>query len=90
MTRRLAKEKEFIVARRANQSLEHILTDLNGSTLALTDDDAIERLGQYGINGVAHEKKPHALMQLITAFHNPFIYQGESVNFLLKNFRFDE
>ncbi|MBD1227754.1 magnesium-translocating P-type ATPase [Xenorhabdus griffiniae] len=68
------KEKEFIVAKRANQSFERILTDLNGSTLGLTDDDAIERLGQYGINEVAHEKTPHALMQLIAAFHNPFIY----------------
>ncbi|MDC9592635.1 magnesium-translocating P-type ATPase [Xenorhabdus sp. IM139775] len=68
------KEKEFVVAQRANQSLEHILTDLNGSTLGLTDDNAVGRLGQYGINEVAHEKTPHALMQLITAFHNPFIY----------------
>ncbi|MBD2786153.1 magnesium-translocating P-type ATPase [Xenorhabdus sp. DI] len=68
------KEKEFVVAKRANQSLDHILTDLNGSTLGLTDDNAVARLGQYGINEVAHEKTPHALMQLITAFHNPFIY----------------
>ncbi|WP_338885211.1 magnesium-translocating P-type ATPase [Xenorhabdus sp. TH1] len=68
------KEKEFIVAKRANQSLEHILTDLNGSTLGLTDDKAIERLGQYGINEVAHGKTPHALMQLIKAFHSPFTY----------------
>ncbi len=42
--------------------------------MGLTDDDAVERLGQYGINEVAHEKNLHALIQLITAFHNPFIY----------------
>ncbi|WP_407028923.1 magnesium-translocating P-type ATPase [Serratia marcescens] len=40
----------------------------------LTQDDADERLEQFGANQVAHDKAPHALIQLIKAFNNPFIF----------------
>lgn len=40
----------------------------------LDQDDADERLEQFGANQVAHDKAPHALIQLIKAFNNPFIF----------------
>ena len=40
----------------------------------MTQDDADERLEQFGANQVAHDKAPHALIQLIKAFNNPFIF----------------
>jgi P-type Mg2+ transporter len=33
-----------------------------------------ERLEKQGYNEVAHDKPPHALIQLLKAFNNPFIY----------------
>jgi Mg2+-importing ATPase len=40
---------------------------------ALNDSQAAERLHTHGLNEVAHDKPPHAIIQLYLAFKNPFV-----------------
>ncbi|MEQ9946796.1 magnesium-translocating P-type ATPase [Pectobacterium aroidearum] len=64
----------FAIAREAQNSLDQTLANLNTHLHGLSHDDVIERQQTYGENRVAHEKAPHALVQLAAAFNNPFIY----------------
>ncbi|MEE3662192.1 magnesium-translocating P-type ATPase [Brenneria sp. g21c3] len=65
----------FAIAREAQNSLDQTLANLNTHLHGLTDDDDVaDRRQTYGENRVAHEKAPHALVQLLSAFNNPFIY----------------
>jgi Mg2+-importing ATPase len=64
----------YAIAQEAKNSVEQTLANLKCNRNGLTQDDAVERLEQFGVNQVAHEKAPHALIQLIAAFNNPFIF----------------
>lgn len=59
--------------REAQNSLEMTLTNLRSDTQGLTHAEAAIRLQEKGANEVAHDKRPHALIQLLQAFNNPFI-----------------
>ncbi|PWC17183.1 magnesium-translocating P-type ATPase [Brenneria roseae subsp. roseae] len=65
---------KFVIAQEAQHSLDQTLANLNTHLNGLTDEDVADRQQVYGENRVAHEKAPHALVQLIAAFNNPFIY----------------
>ncbi|CAI0737743.1 Magnesium-transporting ATPase, P-type 1 [Serratia rubidaea] len=66
--------ESYAIAQEAKNSIDQTLAQLNCNRLGLTQDDAQERLAYYGANQVAHEKAPHALLQLLGAFNNPFIF----------------
>jgi Mg2+-importing ATPase len=72
--RRDKKTTPYAIAQEAKNSVDQTLANLKCNRNGLTQDDAVERLQQYGVNQVAHEKAPHALVQLFAAFNNPFIY----------------
>ncbi|MHC8362629.1 magnesium-translocating P-type ATPase [Pseudomonas sp. LS2P72] len=61
-------------AREAQNGLAVTLTNLNATTDGLTEFEAQGRLARNGHNEVAHDKPPHALIQLLKALNNPFIY----------------
>ncbi|EDU9211930.1 magnesium-translocating P-type ATPase, partial [Salmonella enterica subsp. enterica] len=67
-------KKSFAIETEAFNSPDHTLARLNSSRQGLTAKDALERLDAYGRNEVAHEQAPPALIQLLQAFNNPFIY----------------
>ncbi|WP_407079167.1 magnesium-translocating P-type ATPase [Candidatus Williamhamiltonella defendens] len=67
-------KKSFLIQKEAKNSLDSTLYKLNTHLQGLTEEDAKERLEKSGINNVAHEKAPNALIQLIYAFNNPFIF----------------
>nr|WP_059108252.1 magnesium-translocating P-type ATPase [Candidatus Hamiltonella defensa] len=67
-------KKSFLIQEEAKNSLDSTLSKLNTHLQGLTEEDAQERLEKSGINNVAHEKAPHALIQLVYAFNNPFIF----------------
>ncbi len=67
-------KKSFAIETEAFNSPDHTLARLNSSRQGLTTEDALERLDEYGRNEVAHEQAPPALIQLLQAFNNPFIY----------------
>ncbi|EAA4401758.1 magnesium-translocating P-type ATPase [Salmonella enterica subsp. enterica] len=67
-------KKSFAIETEAFNSPDHTLARLNSSRQGLTTKDALERLDAYGRNEVAHEQVPPALIQLLQAFNNPFIY----------------
>ncbi|MBH3068734.1 magnesium-translocating P-type ATPase [Serratia marcescens] len=74
-TRRRDKEAvTYAIAEEATNSIAQTLANLKCNRNGLTQDDADERLEQFGANQVAHDKAPHALIQLIKAFNNPFIF----------------
>ena len=73
-TGRSNNRKSFAIAQEAKNSLDQTLSKLNANLNGLTEEDARERLELYGINQVAHEKAPPALVQLLAAFNNPFIF----------------
>ncbi len=72
--RRDKKSTPYAIAQEAKNSIDQTLANLKCNRNGLTQDDAVERLEQFGVNQVAHEKAPHALVQLIAAFNNPFIF----------------
>lgn len=72
--RRDKKATSYAIAQEAKNSVDQTLANLKCNRNGLTQDDAVERLEQFGVNQVAHEKAPHALVQLIAAFNNPFIF----------------
>ena len=72
--RRDKKATPYAIAQEAKNSVDQTLANLKCNRNGLTQDDAVERLEQFGVNQVAHEKAPHALVQLIAAFNNPFIF----------------
>lgn len=67
-------KKSFAIETEAFNSPDHTLARLNSSRHGLTNEDALERLDEYGRNEVAHEQAPPVLIQLLQAFNNPFIY----------------
>lgn len=67
-------KKIFAVAQQAGQHVEMTLANLRSQRQGLTQAEAAKRLALYGRNEVAHEKAPPALIQLLMAFNNPFIY----------------
>ncbi|MGQ6048282.1 magnesium-translocating P-type ATPase [Serratia sp. IR-2025] len=74
-TRRRDKDTvTYAIAQEATNSIAQTLANLKCNRNGLTQDDADERLEQFGANQVAHDKAPHALIQLIKAFNNPFIF----------------
>lgn len=64
----------YAIAEEAKNSIAQTLANLKYNRNGLTQDDAEERLQQFGANQVAHNKAPHALIQLFNAFNNPFIF----------------
>ncbi|WP_207239276.1 magnesium-translocating P-type ATPase [Pseudomonas sp. GW456-L15] len=60
--------------REAQNGLAVTLANVNSTTAGLTELDAEGRLQRDGHNEVAHDRPPHALVQLLQAFNNPFIY----------------
>lgn len=67
-------QKIFAIAREAGQPVDVTLANLRSDRDGLTHTEAAARLALYGPNEVAHEKAPPALIQLLMAFNNPFIY----------------
>lgn len=67
-------KKSFPIETEAFHRPDHTLDRLNSSHQGLTTEDALERLDGYGRNEVVHEQVPPALIQLLQAFNNPFIY----------------
>ncbi|WP_367375104.1 magnesium-translocating P-type ATPase [Pseudomonas lini] len=61
-------------AREAQNGLAVTLTNLNATADGLTELEAEGRLAREGHNEVAHDKPPHAIVQLLKALNNPFIY----------------
>lgn len=61
-------------AREARNGLAVTLANLDASELGLTEHEAAKRLQRDGANEVAHDKPQPALVQLLKALHNPFIY----------------
>lgn len=83
------KQRGFIKARKTTQHsdtrtmraaeeavrpLEDTLKTLHTTTIGLSYEQAAERLSNHGPNEIAHDKPPHWLRQLLSAFHNPFVY----------------
>ncbi|MFQ1016963.1 magnesium-translocating P-type ATPase [Gilliamella sp. BG7] len=58
----------------AQNSLDSILAKFQSSLSGLTQESAKSRIEIYGKNEVAREKVPSVLVQLLTAFNNPFIF----------------
>ena len=71
----LGKEEKISarIESEANNSLERTLKNVGGSLSGLTESQVSERLSRHGFNEVAHDKPPHALIQLLLAFKNPFV-----------------
>ncbi|MFZ6046218.1 magnesium-translocating P-type ATPase [Pseudomonas sp. CR3202] len=61
-------------AREAHNSLETTLSNVRSRQDGLDQAEALVRLHRDGPNEVAHDRPPHALVQLLRAFNNPFIY----------------
>src|SRR5471032_2612183 len=61
-------------AREAQNGLAVTLANVKASLEGLIETEASSRLKTEGHNEVAHDKPPHALVQLLHAFNNPFIY----------------
>lgn len=64
----------YAIVEEAKNSIAQTLANLKCNRNGLTQDDVEERLQQFGANQVAHDKAPHALIQLFNAFNNPFIF----------------
>jgi Mg2+-importing ATPase len=59
--------------REAQNSVDTTLANFKTNLNGLTEAEARERLLKDGANHVAHEKRPHAFVQFLLAFKNPFI-----------------
>jgi len=70
----LKMARDLAIASAATQSLDNTLARLNTQRQGLTQEDAEARLQHYGPNQVASDKAPAALVQLLQAFNNPFIW----------------
>ncbi|QKJ85874.1 Magnesium ABC transporter ATPase [Paramixta manurensis] len=68
------KTARWAIAAEAQVSIESTLSRLNSNPNGLTVQQAAARLAQFGPNQVAQEQAPHALLQLLLAFNNPFIF----------------
>ncbi|HEF5787268.1 TPA: magnesium-translocating P-type ATPase [Burkholderia multivorans] len=61
-------------AQHAARPLDELLQTLHTTAHGLTEAQAAERLQNDGSNEIAHDKPPHWTIQLLHAFHNPFVY----------------
>ncbi|MBU9516913.1 magnesium-translocating P-type ATPase [Burkholderia multivorans] len=61
-------------AQHAARPLDELLKTLHTTARGLTEMQAAERLQNDGPNEIAHDKPPHWTIQLLHAFHNPFVY----------------
>eukprot|EP00102_Acyrthosiphon_pisum_P027486 XP_016664696.1 PREDICTED: magnesium-transporting ATPase, P-type 1-like [Acyrthosiphon pisum] len=68
------KTPRYLIEDEAGFTADETLVRLRSDALGLSEREAEARLEVYGRNQVAHDKAPHALIQLIQAFNNPFIY----------------
>ena len=68
------KTPRYLIEDEAGFTADETLVRLRSDALGLSEREAEARLEVYGRNQVAHDKAPHALIQLIRAFNNPFIY----------------
>ena len=71
------KKKQALSMRAAMEARNGVavtLINVNATREGLTQSSAAQRLEKQGYNEVAHDKPPHALIQLLKAFNNPFIY----------------
>lgn len=66
--------KHFLIEQMSCCAVEATLQHLRSQREGLTRQEAERRQTQFGPNEVAHEKAPPVLVQLLMAFHNPFIY----------------
>ncbi|BCP52346.1 magnesium-translocating P-type ATPase [Kaistia sp. 32K] len=57
----------------ARNDIDMTLANVDGRLDGLTFAEAESRLAESGPNEVAHDKRPHALVQFLLAFKNPFI-----------------
>ncbi len=57
-----------------DQTIGQCFAVLGSGTDGLTNAEARARLRQDGPNEVAHDRPPHWVVQLVTAFNNPFIW----------------
>ncbi|PJJ75740.1 Mg2+-importing ATPase [Thermoflavifilum aggregans] len=68
---------EFPGAQRLQQvaalSAEEVYSALQSDETGLWQEEAEERLEQYGLNEISHDRAPAWYMQLIEAFMNPFV-----------------
>src|SRR5471032_3685431 len=72
------KPKDNRLSMRAVQEAKNgvaiTLLNVGATREGLLNSHAAARLEKDGYNEVAHDKPPHALIQLVKAFNNPFIY----------------
>ncbi|MDU2191645.1 MAG: cation-transporting P-type ATPase, partial [Klebsiella pneumoniae] len=61
-------------AQEAQNGIAETLVNLKTTREGLQEAQANARLERDGLNEVTHDKPPHALIQLLMAFNNPFIY----------------
>ncbi|MCY1272728.1 Magnesium-transporting ATPase, P-type 1 [compost metagenome] len=73
-TERRTDRLSMRAAREAQNSLETTLSNVRSRQDGLDQAEAQARLHQDGPNEVAHDRPPHAFLQLLQAFNNPFIY----------------
>lgn len=57
----------------AANEIHQTLSNTESNRHGLLQATAADRLAKQGPNEVAHDKRPHALIQLVLAFKNPFI-----------------
>jgi Mg2+-importing ATPase len=62
------------ILREAQRSLDDTLNETGAYRYGLTQQEAQQRLQANGPNEVTHDRPPCALIQLILAFNNPFIF----------------
>lgn len=68
------KTARYLIEDEAAFTADETLLRLRSDALGLVEREAEARLQIYGRNQVEHGKAPPALVQLIQAFNNPFIY----------------
>ena len=68
------KTPRYLIEDEAGFTADETLVRLRSDPLGLSEREAEARLEVYGRNQVAHDKAPPALIQLLQAFNNPFIY----------------
>src|SRR3990167_2400860 len=69
---------------------QEVLQNLNTSEQGLLESDAEERIKQYGLNEISHDKTPPWYVLLLKSFRNPFIILLlflAVVSFFLHNFQ---
>ncbi|MDT3553775.1 magnesium-translocating P-type ATPase [Cronobacter sakazakii] len=64
----------FCIEMASAERPQETVARLESSEKGLLEKEAQARLAAYGPNAVAHDNAPPALVQLLQAFNNPFIY----------------